>query len=303
MSNQSFSPPVILVWKDRRNVHGEVTISRFIVSFENFYYQVIGRHDNYERVSSSILINVEVKLLKELKDLDDVKKYGEYFLKGRDNGILQDHGRSTHDNITLYRIRNVVQNAVLAYCQNQCTEPTIYDSMELRHNSISVLHNNIDRYNFDSGFDNLSMDTASSLNGSDRSGDTRADEIYSPCEKDVLTIMSLVFSIEKMEQEQNYKIIDKVTDLVCSADDEIYSDCVAFRKAVDTLNWLHKYQNRDQTIILFNFLVGIPALSLIIEQYCWPTMVDLSEIRKQYWLSTDLYKQISNLLKTDEKNS
>src|SRR6185369_1410348 len=89
-----------------------------------------------------------------------------------------------------------------------------------------IEHEVVNRYGDESD------DTASELNGSQCSGDTRAD-IYCECEQEVIKLMEIEFNDDDA---------DDINDIVSDYQKEIYSDCVAFRKSTDQSSYITQRQ-------------------------------------------------------------
>lgn len=218
----------ILGWKDRHNANGEITTSRLLVAYDNHYFKVVGRQSD----DSHALININVTLLKELQNDDDAKKYIETQLKGRHNCLLVDHHRSTAQNIYLYRIQLDVESAILwAHSLDDPKmeikiESELYNPVQLSAEyGQSMPHDKITEYG-----DHDDIDTNSSLNFSNCSGDTRADT-SADCEREIVELLGLASPYEQIKDE-NYQIFDKMCDCFYENAKQIYSDCVAFRKAL-----------------------------------------------------------------------
>lgn len=210
---ESFS---IIVWTDRYNSNGKITRSRLLIMLGNKYYEVEG-DKSVDVNARHILINIEVA---EVYDIENYK------IKGRNYFPFSDIHRSTEVNIEIYRIRSDVEQALIAWIHGSrswVAPDPIYDG--IRHSEI-VIYGDIN-----------DVDTVSELNASVCSRDTYANIIQDTC-LELNIDLGLIDHINATEKSIQLEI----NEIIYAHRNSIYSDIVAYRKA------LERYPERQQEL-------------------------------------------------------
>jgi len=243
------SLPVIIGWKDRRNCHKDAVQSRFVVRFEDKYYQVEGvraETPSYRLpevpegvVMCDLFIEELPMITSEVEAMDHIKTQ----VKGRDSGLLADKLRSTEDNLLMGRIVIEIKKAIMALRtkQQQGSSVTAYlyntrSKLFAPEWSIEdgISHDEdgfeVERYSVDG----QSVDTGSSFNGSCCSSDSRA-EIYNRAGDE---LMYFLIDHDVIPALEDYTLLERAPiyhKLLRKFQDMIYADVVAYGKALEKL--------------------------------------------------------------------
>ena len=288
----------ILIWKDRFNARQTITVSRFIISYnESSYYQLIARHSSGDH----LLINIKVTNLHNITSTEQAIKYGKTHLKGHESKIMEDVQRSTKENIRLRRIQLDIENAILTFISQYGSGPTIsqhcYNKEELTSIRLPMEHDSIDRYG-----DTQSQDTDSNLNFSDCSGDTRAEGMAT-CELEILELLDIETAFDDLNKDHS-DFCDQISDCLSDYNHEIYSDCVAFHKAVSStrINMIDHQAVQSNSLKEMKESPSISQWSPKRKEYLVKgnkkkeICPQLISRRKQYWLNSPLYKELAGLI-------
>ena len=280
----------LLGWKNRRNAKKEITTARLVCSIQIDrsvrFFQVIGE---VSLRKDTILNNIQVEHLIGIVSEQQALHYIKFSLKGRDTGLIDDVYRSTANNILLRRVILETEDIVLNYIQHHEFGNVVYRETEKLDSDYPISHDRIDRYSFYTGFDDLaSIDTDSSLNGSNLSGDSRG-EITANCEGELLALLGVEIPDEKS---------DEINDLMAEYYTEVYSDCVAFEKAVKLLTIIPYLKDEQKDDCLSNQLdIHIQKdCANIVKEYDLPSLENLWSRRSEYWFQTELYTRLYSLL-------
>lgn len=245
----------IITWKTRHNAHNEITHSRLLVTFQSKYYYIEGKHIDHSGFDH-IFNNIIVTQINPEYTPQDIEKYSNA-IPGRHNIMLNDPLRTTNQNIELYRVKLSVQEAILSYISGYESKINNIESNASYIRSAetyidTIYHDTISIYG--EGLSNI--DTNSSINCSMCSNDTRAD-ILGDCEYDINNVLGIS---DIIYTDDNY---DTIQDIIIQYKTEIYSDTVAFKKA------LKLYPERER---------------------------ELYNIRVNKWQNSDYYNDIANKL-------
>lgn len=214
MEDKIFS---ILTWKIRRNARREQTKSRLFIKYGIKYYYVEGQ--NTFDTDDGILYNIIIQHIIHIITNDDISQYISK-IPGRNNIPIDGAQRTTTMNITLHKILSSAKDAILAYEAGELGPYNIYDTYQslgpIPHESYDI-YGNID-----------DVDTASELNASLCSGDTRFELLNT-----VYTTINTSLQLQDHIKQYNAHD-DSLYNILQEHEHELYSDYVCFCKAKDT---------------------------------------------------------------------
>lgn len=197
----------IICVKARHNARGETTTRRFLIYYMECYYEVVAKKDNCN--DDTGLYNIEINEMKCLTSREMAIDYGIRIMKGR-NIITDEHISSEHVTVLIYSLatyRGGYHEVQRQLSSNHSSQYTMID-----HDF------GLDLGRFDMNLDDV--DTASDLNCSDCSGDTRFGVIYN-CDQEVRQLADI-------SDDNDDDVNDEFRD-------SAYQDTVGFRKSLDII--------------------------------------------------------------------
>lgn len=206
----------ILAWKTRHNARNEITLSRFFVKFGSIFYRVESSHDFEDEIDYE-LKNIKITEIGQNMTQTEIDDYIKSIV-GRNSVPLLGVDRSTEMNVRFHQASCDIQRAITSYINGF---QGLHNEMDIVGNE--YYYNHIDHTEVDIYGDLNTIDTASDLNGSLCSGDTRY-HILQACIDEVNAILG--FSTFSSQEDEIYEIIR-------TYEDEIYSDIISYRKALE----------------------------------------------------------------------
>lgn len=269
----------IYCYKIRRNVKKDILQSRFLVCFTNqFYYIECGYYNAYgfAPFDKYIVQPIDKDILSPSCTSDKINEYIEQHIKGKHEQSLFDQGRCTRDNIMWKRIE-----LFLEYILKTNDKSTPIQSAE------SSLRNRTNRTKANHIYDTIDVtdiETESEFNFSDCSGDTIAEARSYICQK-LYSALDLEFDATESKSEF------KIWDWESKHDDAIYSDMIYYHKAIKKILQL------TQLYSPYFPVLPIASLDSIAFSYLVPyTTTQLSQIRIEYWKSSEFYTVLNDLI-------